>query len=71
MSHNKFRFEETKAIRQAVDMVLHHLGDADDHSLRAEIARVVLSIAQARDYGVDALVILTIEKLGEPVRRSA
>jgi hypothetical protein len=39
----------------AIDAVLYHLGGEEDRRLRALVARVVL----------------TIEKLGEPARKSA
>jgi hypothetical protein len=71
MSHNEFTFEQTTVMRQAIDIVLRHLGDSDNNRLRAEIARVVLSIANQGDYDVDTLVMLTIEKLREPARRTS
>jgi hypothetical protein len=50
-------------MRQAVDT-------PDDSDMQIEIARVVLGIANDRDYNVDTLFMLAIEKLRESTRKS-
>ena len=71
MAKSTFTFKQITIMRRAIDIIQHHLGDADDSGLRSEIARVVFRIACERDCNCDALVMLAIEKLGEPARRTA
>jgi hypothetical protein len=63
-------FEQTDAMREAIDWMLLHLGGAEDRRLRKEIARVVVGIASQRECDAETLVALAIEKLGEPSRKT-
>jgi hypothetical protein len=72
MPNNEFSFEQTNAMRQAIDIVICHLGGSDDIKRQTEVARVVLITAiSRREYDADTLANLTIEQLREPSRKTA
>jgi hypothetical protein len=61
MPNNEFSFEQTNAMRQAIDIVICHLGGSDDIKRQTEVARVVLITAiSRREYDADTLANLTM-----------
>jgi hypothetical protein len=62
MSHNLFSFEQSNAMRGAIDTVIETLGD-DKQPNRIDIARLVLSIANEGDYSVAALTKMTLDRV--------
>jgi hypothetical protein len=70
MPRNEFSAEQTSIMRQAVDSVLHQLGERDGRR-REEIALIVLGVANDGDYTVSELVMHTLDRLEEMGRRRA
>jgi hypothetical protein len=72
MSNNEFNFEQTNAMREAIEIVVRHLGGSEDNKQRTEVAKFVLSIAfNRRRYSAESLANLALEQLGEPSRKTA
>jgi hypothetical protein len=64
MRHNEFSYEQTGAMRTAIDMVLAATAEGDGDVRRSEIARIVLSIADQDNCEASTLAKLTLERLG-------
>jgi hypothetical protein len=70
MSYNEFDFEQSNAMRIAIDMVVTTLGNNSDKS-RTEIARIVLGVASQGDFSAGALATMTLDKWDDLERRTA
>jgi hypothetical protein len=70
MSYNEFDFEQSNAMRIAIDMVVTTLGNNSDKS-RTEIARIVLSIANQGDFSAAAIAKMTLDRLDDQERKIA
>jgi len=65
MRHNEFTYEQTIAMRIAVDMVLAAAGEGDGDVRRSEIERIVLGIADEDNCEASTLAKLTLERLND------
>ena len=67
MSRNEISFEQTIVMRAAIQMGLDRDGD-EGEGRRAEVARVVPSIANECDHDAATLASLTLERMAEMER---
>jgi hypothetical protein len=70
MSYHEFDFEQSNAMRIAIDMVVTTLGNNSEKN-RTDIARIVLSIASEGDFSAGALARMTLDKLDDQERKTA
>jgi hypothetical protein len=62
MPYHEYSFEQSDAMRGAIDIVLATLSD-DSAGTRTEIARLVLGIANEGDYSASALAKMAIDRM--------
>jgi hypothetical protein len=62
MPYNEFDFEQTAAMRAAIDMVVAVLGDTFDRR-RTEVAQIVINLANQADYNAPTLATMVLDAL--------
>jgi hypothetical protein len=70
MSYNEFDFEQSNAMRIAIDMVVITLGNNSEKN-RTDIARIVLSVANQGDFSAAAIAKMTLDRLDDQARKTA
>jgi hypothetical protein len=70
MSYNEFDFEQSSAMRIAIDMVVITLGNNSEKN-RTDIARIVLSVANQGDFSAAAIAKMTLDRLDDQARKTA